>query len=94
MTWFRWDQNDLTLHLRIQPKASRDAFIGPYGQNEYKITITAPPVEGKANRHLLKFLAKAFGLPGSRVELIGGKGSRSKTVRLKSPRILPIDLED
>jgi uncharacterized protein (TIGR00251 family) len=94
VTWYRWDQHDLTLHLRIQPKASRDAFIGPYGENEYKITITAPPVDGKANRHLLKFLAKAFGIPCSRVELIGGESSRSKTVRLKSPRTLPIDFED
>ncbi|MCU7944247.1 MAG: DUF167 family protein [Candidatus Thiodiazotropha sp. (ex Cardiolucina cf. quadrata)] len=94
MTWYRWDQKDLVLHLRIQPKASRDAFIGPYGENEYKVTITAPPVDGKANRHLLKLLAKAFGLPVSRVELIGGKSSRSKTVRLKSPSLLPIDFED
>lgn len=94
MTWYRWDQQDLTLHLRIQPKASRDAFIGPYGENEYKIAITAPPVDGKANRHLLKFLAKTFGLPASRIELISGKSSRSKTVLLKSPRVLPIEFED
>ncbi|MBT3092262.1 MAG: DUF167 family protein [Candidatus Thiodiazotropha endolucinida] len=94
MTWYRWDQKDLILHLRVQPKASRDTFIGPYGENEYKIAITAPPVDGKANRHLLKLLAKAFGLPASRVELIGGKSSRSKTVRLKSPSLLPIKFED
>lgn len=94
MTWYRWDQKDLILHLRVQPKASRDTFIGPYGENEYKIAITAPPVDGKANRHLLKLLAKAFGLPSSRVELIGGKSSRSKTVRLKSPSLLPIKFED
>ncbi|MES9827360.1 MAG: DUF167 family protein [Candidatus Thiodiazotropha sp.] len=94
MTWYRWDQNDLILHLRVQPKASRDAFIGPYGENEYKIAITAPPVDGKANRHLLKLLADAFSLPASRVELIGGKSSRSKSVRLKSPSRLPIEFED
>jgi uncharacterized protein (TIGR00251 family) len=94
VTWYHWDQNDLTLHLRIQPKASRDALIGPYSENEYKIAITAPPVDGKANRHLLKFLAKTFGLPACRIELISGKNSRSKTVRLKSPRVLPIDFEN
>jgi hypothetical protein len=94
VTWYRWDQSDLILHLRIQPKASRDALIGPYGENEYKIAITAPPVDGKANHHLLKFLAKTFGIPTSRIELITGKSSRSKTVRLKSPRLLPIDFED
>lgn len=94
MNWYHWDEQDLTLYLRVQPKASRDAFIGPFGENAYKVTITAPPVEGKANRHLLKFLAKAFGIPASRVELLSGEGSRSKTVRLKSPRILPIAFED
>ncbi len=94
MSWYRWDRGDLILNLRIQPKASRDAFIGPYGEDEYKIAITAPPVDGKANSHLLKFVAKRFGLPASQVQLIAGKSSRSKRLRLKSPRILPIELED
>ncbi|MES9945526.1 MAG: YggU family protein [gamma proteobacterium symbiont of Ctena orbiculata] len=94
MSWFRWEQKDLILHLRVQPKASRDAFIGPFGENEYKIAITAPPVDGKANRHLVKFLAKAFAIPASRIELITGKNARSKSIRLKSPQILPIDFED
>ncbi|MES9970108.1 MAG: DUF167 family protein [Candidatus Thiodiazotropha sp.] len=94
MTWFHWEQNDLILHLRIQPKASRDAFIGPYGKNQYKIAITAPPVDGKANRHLVKFLAKAFAVPPSRIELITGKNARNKSIRLKSPQVLPIDFED
>jgi uncharacterized protein (TIGR00251 family) len=94
VNWYRWDEHDLTLYLRVQPKASRDAFIGPYGENRYKVAITAPPVEGKANRHLLKFLAKAFGIPVYQAEMISGEGSRSKTVRLKSPRILPIAFED
>ncbi|MEW8508306.1 MAG: DUF167 family protein [Candidatus Thiodiazotropha sp.] len=93
MSWYRWDKDDLIINLRIQPKASRDAFIGPYGEDEYKIAITAPPVDGKANSHLLRFIAKAFGLPASRVELISGKSSRSKRLRLKSPRDLPIDLK-
>jgi uncharacterized protein (TIGR00251 family) len=94
VNWYHWDQRELTLHLWVQPKASRDAFIGPYGENAYKVTITSPPAEGKANRHLLKFLAKAFDIPVSRVELLNGEGSRNKTVRLKSPRTLPIALED
>jgi uncharacterized protein (TIGR00251 family) len=94
VSWYLWEQQDLILHLRIQPKASRDAFVGPYGKNEYKITITAPPVDGKANRHLIKFLSKAFGIPPSRIDLISGKGARTKSVRLKSPQILPIDFED
>ncbi|MEJ2464948.1 MAG: DUF167 family protein [Candidatus Thiodiazotropha sp.] len=92
MTWYRWEGEDLILRLRVQPKASRDAFSGPYGDDEYKITLTAPPVDGKANAHLLKFVAKAFGLPRSQVTLESGAHSRSKCLRLKSPTRLPIPL--
>lgn len=92
MSWFRWEGEELILRLRVQPKASRDAFAGPYGEGEYKVTLTAPPIDGKANDHLLKFIAKAFGLPRSRVVLESGANSRSKRLRLKSPTRLPISL--
>ena len=94
MTWFSWDGNDLILRLRIQPKASHDAFIAPYGEDSYKVAITAPPVDGKANEHLIRFLAKKFGLPRAKVSLEAGSKSRTKSVRLKSPTLLPIALEE
>ncbi|MEJ2694932.1 MAG: DUF167 family protein, partial [Candidatus Thiodiazotropha sp.] len=47
MSWFRWEGTELILRLRVQPKASKDAFAGPYGEREYKVTLTAPPVDGK-----------------------------------------------
>lgn len=90
MTWHRWEGDDLILHLRVQPKASKDALVGPYGDKEYKVTLTAPPVDGRANTHLLKFIAKTFGLPCARVILESGLHSRSKCLRLKSPTQLPI----
>ena len=93
MNWYRWEQDDLILHLRIQPKAAKDRFVGPYGDHEYKIALTAPPVEGRANAGLLKFLADAFGLPRSRIHILSGETSRSKRLRLKSPKRLPIPVE-
>ncbi len=51
-------QGDLLLFVYLQPKASRDQIIGLHG-NELKIAITAPPIDGKANAHLSKYLAKA-----------------------------------
>lgn len=92
MSWHRWEGDELILRLRVQPKASKDAFAGPYGDDEYKVTLTAAPVDGKANAHLLKFVAKAFGLPRSRVTLESGAHSRSKCLRLKSPKQLPISM--
>ncbi|MCG8489172.1 MAG: DUF167 family protein [Chromatiales bacterium] len=93
MSWYQWQQNDLILRLRIQPKASKEQFIGPYGDNQYKVSISAPPVDGKANDRLLKFIAKAFDLPRSRIELLSGANSRSKCLKLKSPGRLPIGIE-
>jgi uncharacterized protein (TIGR00251 family) len=87
--WYQWQGKDLILHLRIQPKASRDAFIAPYGEGEFKVAISSPPVDGKANARLIRFIAKAFGLPKSAVTLEAGDKSRSKTLRLKSPKQLP-----
>ncbi|MGD8933036.1 MAG: DUF167 family protein, partial [Chromatiales bacterium] len=82
------------LRLRLQPKASRDAFVGPYGKDEFKVTITAPPVDGKANAHLIRFLAKQFELPRSHIKIEAGETSRCKRLRLKSPKRLPILLDE
>ncbi|MEN8177044.1 MAG: DUF167 family protein [Pseudomonadota bacterium] len=94
MTWFAWEGNDLILRLRIQPKASRNAFVAPYGDDYYKVAISSPPVDGKANKQLIKFLSKNFGLPRSKISLESGEKSRSKSLRLKSPTRLPIPLEE
>ncbi|MCB1857731.1 MAG: YggU family protein [Gammaproteobacteria bacterium] len=88
--WCHWEQEDLLLNLRIQPKASRDAFIAPYG-NQYRVQITAPPVDGQANTHLLKFVAKSFGVGRAQVELVGGTKSRNKVIRVRAPRRFPVD---
>lgn len=89
-SWYQWDGEDLILHLRIQSRASRDEFSGPYGDNQYRIRITAPPVDGKANRHLMGFLSKSFGVAKSRIELLSGDCGRDKVIRIPRPAKLPI----
>lgn len=86
--WFEWRGDELLLYLRIQPRAARDEIVGPHG-DRLKVRITAPPVEGKANAHLLKFLAKRFGVPRSRVVLLGGEAGRDKRVGVIAPERLP-----
>lgn len=88
MNGCRRDGDDLILTLRIQPKASRDEVCGLHGE-AIKIRITAPPVEGKANAHLIKLLAKHFKVPKGQVTLISGENGRDKVVRIHSPKTFP-----
>ena len=76
------------LHCHVQPGASRDAFAGLYGER-LKVQISAPPVDGKANKHLLKYIAKAFGVAKTRVRLVRGELSRQKTLTILNPQKLP-----
>ncbi|MBF7729938.1 DUF167 domain-containing protein [Pseudomonas sp. N040] len=88
MSYFRWDGDDLILDCHLQPKASKDEFAGLHGER-LKIRLTAPPVEGKANAHLLAFLGSAFGVAKSQVQLLSGELNRQKRVRIQSPQKLP-----
>ncbi len=88
MACYRWQGESLELRVRLQPRASRDEIVGPHG-DALKVRITAPPVEGKANAHLIKFLARTFGVAGSQVELLSGDASRDKRLRIRAPRHLP-----
>lgn len=88
MSWFRWDGEDLILDCHLQPRASKDEFAGLHGER-MKIRLTAPPVEGKANAHLMAFLAGAFGVAKSQVSLESGELNRQKRVRVRAPRTLP-----
>jgi uncharacterized protein (TIGR00251 family) len=90
--WYRWQEEDLVLLLRVQPRAARDQWVAPHGP-AYKVRITAPPVEGRANEHLCRFLAEAFDVPCSQVTLEGGGRTRTKRVRIRGPRRFPIPIE-
>lgn len=89
MSWYSWDGPDLVLTLLVQPRSARDEFIGPQGE-AYKVRITAPPVDGRANLHLIKFLANAFGVKNKAVSLVIGTNSRHKIVRINGPTLLPL----
>ena len=80
--------DDIRLRLYIQPKASRDDWAGVHG-DELKIAITAPPVDGQANAHLQKFLAKSFKVAKSAVIIEKGELGRHKTVLVHAPKQLP-----
>lgn len=86
--WYRWEGDDLLLNLHLQPKASRDAFAEARG-DRLRVRVTAPPVDGRANAHLIAWLAKQFGVARSAVSIEAGLAGRLKRVRVTSPSRLP-----
>lgn len=70
----------VTVH--VQPKAGRTACVGIHGER-LKIRLAAPPVEGAANRELLRFLADQLSLPTAAVHIESGERSRLKRIRLE-----------
>ena len=65
----------------MQPRASRNAIGEPLG-GELRVKVTAPPVDAAANEALLRLLADALQCPRGRVELIRGRTSRRKVLKL------------
>lgn len=82
--WLRERAGVLELALHVQPGAKRTEVAGAHG-DALKIRLAAPPVDGKANEELIRFLADAFGVPQRAVTIVRGATSRRKTVRVAAP---------
>jgi len=72
----------LVIKIFVQPKSSKNMIAGLYG-DALKIKLTAPPVEGAANRMCLKYLAKCLKIPPAALEILSGQSSRTKRVLLR-----------
>ncbi len=73
----RGKNNSVALALYIQPKSSKNGLNGQHG-DELKLSITAPQIDGKANKAVVAYLAKFFGVPKSSVSIKSGRQSRHK----------------
>lgn len=71
----------VTFKVKVQPRASKNELAGILG-DEVKIRITAPPVDGEANKGVLRFFADLFQVPKAAVTIVSGLSSRSKTVEI------------
>jgi len=70
-----------TLRVSVQPGASKNEIVGVQ-QDALKVRISAPPVQGKANKVLIQFLAKQLRVKRSQVEILSGHTSRIKTIHV------------
>lgn len=86
--YFYWQEQDLYLLVRVQPRSAQDQINGVLN-NRLKIKLTAPPVDGKANTQLVKYLARQFRIPASRVAVISGHTGQNKKLMISHPKTIP-----
>jgi uncharacterized protein len=79
--FLRVQPDGILLSIKLQPRASSDEIGDPLG-NELRIKVTAPPVDAAANEALVRLLATTLDCPRNHVELIRGRTSRHKVVKV------------
>jgi len=75
------DQVRADLQVKLLPRSSRSEIVG-IENNILKVKVTSPPVDGEANKALIQLLAKSLGISKGRVEIVAGKSSKLKTIRI------------
>lgn len=69
----------MRIYIKASPKSSKNEVI-KISEGEYKVKLTAPPVDGKANEMLIEILAKHFKVSKSRISIVGGKTAKIKMI--------------
>lgn len=85
---FQWQGEDLLLWVTVIPRSSRNTVDDIHDQ-KFRVRLTAAPVDGKANQALTKLLSKTFGVSASQITIEKGETSKTKRIRIHSPKILP-----
>ena len=78
---FKIRGNDIIIKVKIVPGSSKNKIIGAYN-DALKISVAAPPVEGKANKKCITYLAKYFDVAKSKIEIISGQTSKNKLIKI------------
>jgi hypothetical protein len=81
MNFIQSHDDSIELHVLVQPRSSINKIVGVL-DNRLKIKLKAPPVDGAANMMCIQFLAKTLHVPKSCIEIISGKSSRQKNIRI------------
>ena len=76
-------KSDTIITVRVIPRAKKSEISQVLADGTIKIRLTAPPVEGKANQALVRFLADVFDISPSNIEIISGKKGRKKVVLIE-----------
>ena len=85
--FYQWQNDDLILKVKVNPNASRNK-LEPTPEL-LRVKISTPPIEGKANKHLARYLAEFFAVSTSKVSIERGEYQAFKTLRISEPNTLP-----
>ena len=88
MVFIREHSKGIVFKVFIQSRSSKNMIVGRHGDS-LKLKVTAPPVDGAANKMCIKFLAKCLAVSPSSLEIISGHASRTKKILLKSVHTPP-----
>ena len=75
------DNPETVIRVKVLPRSSANQLEGP-NNGIYKVKLTAPPVEGKANKALHQFLAKKLGIAKSNIEIVSGEKAKEKLIKI------------
>jgi uncharacterized protein len=81
MVTMRESTDGVSFAVKVHPRAKKNAITGEFGE-ALKISLTAPPIEGRANEACITFLAEVLNLPRSSITITSGQSGRNKVIRV------------
>jgi uncharacterized protein len=81
MVAIRETDEGVSFLVKVHPRAKKNAITGEIGE-ALKVSLTAPPIEGKANQACIEFFAKLLNVPRSSVTIASGLSSRNKVIAI------------
>jgi len=79
--------------LKVKPNAKKNSIIGGYG-NRLKVSVTAPPVDGKANSAVIKMFANELNIKPAQLEIVAGRASRDKKLHISGVTLQNLGMLD
>lgn len=87
-SFYTWEGDVLVLNILGSPNAKKDA-IGKVKGHQLCVSVKAVPRAGKATDYMVRFLAEAFGVAVSDIQVVSGRMNVNKVLRIHSPKRLP-----
>jgi len=91
VVYLRQERDGVSLKVHLTPRSAKESVGGLHG-DALQIKVKAPPVKGRANEALIKFLSRRLGLPRNKLTLRAGSTSRTKILHIESMSIAEVAL--